>query len=164
MYTSEVGWAEGFPVGRDPKAGQIWLAHCYGTVGAGRNNPADSSNGAELYAVTGHSPRHLDRNITAVGRVLKGMELLSSLPRGTGTLGFYEKPQQRVPVKRVSLASTIPPGERTEWESLRTDTSTFERWVEARRNRREPWFVYPVGHVELCNVPLPVREVKRPAR
>ena len=161
VYAPEVGWADGFPVGRDPKAGQIWLAHCYGTVGAGRNNPADSSNGAELYVVTGHSPRHLDRNITTVGRVLAGMPLLSSLPRGTGALGFYEKPEQRVSLKRVSLASTVPAAERTDWEALRTDTPTFQRWLEARRNRRESWFVYPVGHVELCNVPLPVREVMR---
>jgi len=163
VYTREVGWADGFPVGRDPGTGQIWLAHCYGIVGAGRNNPADSSNGAELYVVTGHSPRHLDRNITAVGRVLQGMELLSSLPRGTGALGFYEKPQQRVPLKRVMLASAISAADRTEWEALRTDTPTFQQWVEARRNRREPWFVYPVGHVELCNVPLPARELKKPA-
>ena len=35
-------------------------------------------------------PRHLDKNVTLVGRVIKGMELLSSLPRGTGDLGFFE--------------------------------------------------------------------------
>src|SRR5260370_42037258 len=75
VYTREAGWADGFPVGRDPRTGQIWLAHCYGIVGAGRNNPADSTHGAELYVVTCHRPRHLDRDITPVGRQLQRKEL-----------------------------------------------------------------------------------------
>jgi peptidylprolyl isomerase len=126
-------------------------------VGAGRDIAADSSNGTELYVVIGHAPRHLDRNITVVGRVVKGMELLSSLPRGSGALGFYEKPEHRVPLLQVRLASTVPEAERLKLELLRTDTPTFRRLIEARRNRREEWFVNPVGHVDLCNVPLLAR-------
>ena len=34
-------------------------------------------------AVIGHAPRHLDRNIALVGRVIDGIDKLSSLPRGT---------------------------------------------------------------------------------
>src|SRR3546814_9463038 len=30
IYAPQVGWSEGFPVGRDPTNGWIWLAHCYG--------------------------------------------------------------------------------------------------------------------------------------
>ena len=157
IYAPEVGWSSGFPSARDPKSGQAWLAHCYAAVGAGRGNEADSSNGAELYVVIGHSPRHLDRNITLVGRVLQGMEVLSVLPRGTGGLGFYETAAQRVPITSIRLASEIPEGERVVLEVFRTDTPAFERLVEARRNRREEWFLDPVGHVELCNVPIPVR-------
>ena len=56
-WAPEVGFVDGFPVGRDPKSGKIWLAHCYGTVGAGRNDADDSSTGAELYVVIGQSPR-----------------------------------------------------------------------------------------------------------
>ena len=66
----------------------VWLAHCYGMVGAGRDDPPES-DGTEMYAVIGHAPRQLDRNVALVGRVLKGMELLSSLPRGSGEMGFY---------------------------------------------------------------------------
>jgi peptidylprolyl isomerase len=159
LYAPEAGWSGGFPTARDPKTGQAWLAHCYAMVGAGRDMAADSSNGAELYVVIGHAPRHLDRNITLVGRVLQGMELLSVLPRGTGPLGFYEKPEQRVTIAAVKLASAVPEAERVKLEVFRTDTPAFERLVEARRNRREEWFLDPVGHVELCNVPIPVRAV-----
>ena len=61
--------AGGFPAARDPQAGSAWLAHCYGMVGAGRDDAADSGGGTELYVVIGHAPRHLDRNVTLLGRV-----------------------------------------------------------------------------------------------
>jgi len=156
-YAPEVGFSDGFPAGRDPARGQAWLAHCYGMVGAGRGNDVDSGSGAELYAVIGHAPRHLDRNIALVGRVLTGMELLAVMPRGTGPLGFYERPEQRTPIRRVRLAADVPPAERTPLQVLRTDTATFSALVESRRNRREEWYKVPASHVELCNVPVPVR-------
>ncbi|WP_295947762.1 peptidylprolyl isomerase [uncultured Xanthomonas sp.] len=156
-WAPQVGFVDGFPVARDPKAGTAWLAHCYGTLGAGRNNDEDSSIGAELYVVTGQSPRQLDRNITVVGRVVKGMELLSVIPRGPDPMGFYEKPEQRTPIRAIRLASDVPENERTPLQLLRTDTRTFREVVEARRNRRDEFYKRPAGHIDLCNVPLPVR-------
>lgn len=156
-WAPEVGFVGGFPAGRDTATDAAWLAHCYGTVGAGRDMAADSSNGTELYVVIGQSPRQLDRNITVVGRVLQGMELLSVLPRGTGPLGFYEKPEQRTPIKAIRLASEVPRKERVAIEVLRTDTPLFQELVEARRNRRDEWYKHMAGHIDLCNVPLPAR-------
>ncbi len=156
-YAPEVGFSNGFPTARDSKSGRAWLAHCYGMVGAGRENAADSGGGPELYAVIGHAPRHLDRNVTLLGRVVWGMELLSVLPRGPGRMGFYEDGVGNVSIRVARMAADVPEAERTQLELLRTDTSTFEKLVEARRNRVEDWFVEAAGHVELCNVPLPVR-------
>jgi peptidylprolyl isomerase len=156
-YAPEVGFSGGFPAARDAAAGQAWLAHCYGMVGAGRGNEPESGNGTELYVVTGHAPRQLDRNIALVGRVVQGMELLSVLPRGTGPLGFYEQPSQHVPITSVRLAADVPEAERSRIEVLRTDTATFAALVEARRNRRDDWYKVPAGYIDLCNVPLPVR-------
>ncbi|MDX2220616.1 MAG: peptidylprolyl isomerase [Burkholderiales bacterium] len=156
-YAPQVGFSSSFPVGRDAKAGTAWLAHCYGMVGVGRGNETNSGDGTSLYAVTGHAPRHLDRNITVVGRVVQGMPLLSSLPRGTGNLGFYEKPEQHVPIKAVRIAADVPAAERTNLEVLRTDTATFTKAVEALRNRGGDWFKVPAGYIELCNVQVPVR-------
>lgn len=157
VYAPQVGFSNGFPAARDPASGQAWLAHCYGMVGAGRGNEAESGSGAELYVVIGHAPRQLDRNIATVGRVVKGMDLLASLPRGTGPLGFYEKPEQRVPIRSVRLAADVPAAERSRLELLRTDTATFQALVESRRNRRDDWYLVPAGRIDLCNVPLPVR-------
>jgi peptidylprolyl isomerase len=161
VFAPEVGFSNSMPVARDPKSGKTWLAHCYGMVGAGRGNDADSSDGTSLYAVTGQSPRMLDRNITLVGRVVQGIELLSVLPRGTGALGFYETPSERVPIT-AKLASQVPEADRTQIELLRTDSKTFETIVESRRNRRDTWYKRPAGHIDLCNVPLPVRKIVTP--
>lgn len=156
-YAPEVGFVDGLPVGRDPATRRLWLAHCYSMVGVGRDNPPDPGNGAELYVVIGHAPRHLDRNVPLVGRVVQGMEHLSTLPRGTGALGFYEDPAQQVPLVRVRLASQVAEEEREDLEVLRTDTATFRALIQARRHRSEEWFAFPVDRVGLCNVPLPVR-------
>jgi peptidylprolyl isomerase len=156
-YAPEVGFSDGFPAARDREAGQAWLAHCYGMVGAGRGNEVDSGNGAELYVVIGHAPRQLDRNIALVGRVVQGMERLATLPRGAGPQGFYEQPSQHVPIRRVRVAADVPEAERSRLEVLRTDTRSFDALVEARRNRRDEWYKRPAGYIDLCNVPLPVR-------
>ena len=156
-WAPQAGFADGFAAARDPATGKAWMAHCYGVVGAGRNLEADSSLGAELYVVIGQSPRQLDRNITQVGRVLQGIELLSALPRGPEPMGFYTDPAQRTPIRAVRLASTLSEGQRTPLQVLRTDTGTFRDVVEARRNRRDDFYKRPAGHIDLCNVPLPVR-------
>jgi peptidylprolyl isomerase len=162
-YASQVGFVDGFPAARDPSDGQAWLTHCYGVLGAGRGTEADSSNGSEIYVVTGQSPRQLDRNITTIGRVVQGIELLSVLPRGTGALGFYEKPEQRVPIKSIRLAADVPESERAHLQVIRTDTPTWDAVVEARRNRRDEWYKRPAGHIDLCNIPISARAVPAPA-
>ena len=160
LYAPEVGFSNGFPAARDAKSGEAWLAHCYGMVGAGRGNEAESGSGAELYVVIGHAPRQLDRNIATVGRVVKGMELLAALPRGTGAAGFYEKAEEKLPIKSVVLAADVPLANRSHFEVLRTDTPTFTALVESRRNRSDDWYIHPAGKIDLCNVPIPVREQK----
>jgi peptidylprolyl isomerase len=156
-YAPQSGFSGDFWSARDPQKHETWLTHCYGAVGVGRDLDSDSGGGTELYVVIGNAPRHLDRNITVVGRVVQGMELLSVLPRGTGPLGFYEKAEQRVPITSIRVAADVPANERTNLEVLRTDTPTFTALVESRRNRRDDWFKVPAGYVELCNVPIPVR-------
>jgi cyclophilin family peptidyl-prolyl cis-trans isomerase len=161
-YAKEVGFASGFHTGRDPKSQQMWLTHCYATLGVGRDNDPNSGGGTELYVVTGHAPRHLDRNITLVGRVVQGMSLLTTLPRGAGPLGFYEKAEQHVPIKSMRVAADVPAAERSNLEIIRTDTPLFTSLVEALRNRGGEWYKVPAGHIELCNMPIAVREKGAP--
>jgi peptidylprolyl isomerase len=162
-YAPETGWIDGFPVGVDRKPpGRAWLTHCYGVVGVGRDSPPDTGAGTELYVVIGQAPRHLDRNIVTVGRILRGMEILSSLPRGTGPLGFYENPAQRTPIRSIRIAAEVPAAERTAIEVLRTDTPLWTKFVESRRNRREEWFLATASHIDVCNISVPVRDAPQP--
>jgi peptidylprolyl isomerase len=158
-YAPITGFDGDFAAGSDGKS--EWLLHCYGSVGAGRDNAPDSGSGVELYAVTGQAPRQLDRNITLVGRVVQGMELLSSLPRGGSAqgayMGFYQSPSQYTKIRSIRLASDVPPAQRLKLEYLKPGTQAFTAYVEARRNRRNDWFVRPAGAIDACNIPLPVR-------
>ena len=156
-WAPQVGFSNGIPAARDPAAGLAWPAHCYAAVGAGRGGEPDSSTGAELYVVIGQSPRQLDRNITTVGRVVQGMERLTVLPRGEGPLGFYTEPALRTPIRAIRLAADVPAAQRENLEVFRTDTPAWEALVESRRNRRDDWYLHPAGHIDLCNVPVPVR-------
>ncbi len=157
-YAPQVGFSNGLPMARDPARKRIWLTHCYGALAVGRDNAPESGGGTELYVVIGHAPRQLDRNTTIVGRVLRGMELLASLPRGAAPMGFYGKREERVAIRSIRLAAELPVEQRTPLEVLRTDTPTFDALLEARRNRRDEWYVRQSGHIDLCNVPIPVRD------
>lgn len=141
--------------------GQVWPTHCYGMVGVGRNYSPDTGSGAELYTVIGHAPRHLDRNIALVGRVIEGMEHLSSLPRGSGALGFYTAAEanKRTPILTVRVASDLPLAAQPKFEYLSTESGTFATYAEAIANRRDPFFIAPAGGADICNIKVPVRRL-----
>jgi peptidylprolyl isomerase len=163
VYAPQVGFLDGFPAARDPRSHLVWLAHCYGMVGAGRDDPPES-DGTEMYAVIGHAPRQLDRNVALMGRVLKGVEFLSSLPRGSGEMGFYVPSEATAPIRSVRIAADVPTAERTPIQVLRTNSGTFRAVLDQRRQRHEPWFKFSPDHIDLCNVPLPVRTIPSAAR
>ncbi len=138
-----------------PDSERNWPTHCYGMVGVGRNLSPDTGTGAELYTVIGHAPRHLDRNIALVGRVIEGIEHLSSLPRGTGTLGFYEKEEERTPILSVRMGGEVAALQ--PFEYLSTESQSFAAYADARANRRDPFFNVAAGGADICNIPVPVR-------
>ncbi len=153
VYAGSHGFYLGWPLAQGREG--LWPVHCYGMVGVGRNLSPDTGTGAELYTVIGHAPRHLDRNIALVGRVIEGIEHMSSLPRGTGALGFYEKEEERVPILSVRLgnaAKDVPA-----FEYLSTDSDSFAAYADARANRRDAFFNIPAGGADICNIPVPIR-------
>lgn len=157
-YAPAAGFSGGWPIAYSPKAGWANLAHCYGSVGVGRDLSPDTGTGGELYAVIGHAPRHLDRNIAVVGRVIDGIERLSALPRGTEALGFYKDKAQNVPITGMRLASEIPVAVRPAYEYLDTGSASFAYYLKVRANRHDDFYIRPAGGVDLCNVQVPVRK------
>jgi peptidylprolyl isomerase len=154
-YADIVGFSDGFPAGSDGT--KAWLAHCYGMVGVARDNEADSGNGTSLYVITGHAPRHLDRNVTLVGRVISGIEHLTVLPRGAGEMGFYESFDAATPIVSIQSGVDVAPEYQVRIELMRTDTEAFADYVMSRTYRHEEWFVEPTGRIEICNINPPTR-------
>ncbi len=180
-YAPKTGFFAGWPVAssdeqgppsdtvdkKGRKAGQIrmietyaWPVHCYGMVGVGRDLSPNTGTGAELYTVIGHAPRHLDRNIALVGRVIEGIEFLSSLPRGHGALGFYDLAQgdERTGIVSIRLGTEVTglPA----YEYLSTESQSFAKYADARANRRDAFFIRPAGGADICNIPVPVRRAE----
>lgn len=157
LYAPRVGFWQGWPVAWDPRTRRTWLPHCNGMVGAGRGNESGSGGPAELYAVNGHGPRALDRNVTLLGRVIAGMEHLTTLPRGTEALGFYGPGQHRPQILSARLAADLPEVDRPRYEAMDTAHPIYREVLESRRNRRDPWTINRAGRLEICSAPLPVR-------
>jgi peptidylprolyl isomerase len=156
-YAPGTGFADGWPIAYSAKAGWANLAHCYATVGVGRDLSPDTGTGGELYAIIGQPTRHMDRNLAVVGRVIDGIDRLSSLPRGTEALGFYKDKAQYVPIAALRLASQIPESERPSYEYMDTRSAAFAQYLHVRANRNDQFYIHPAGGVDLCNVQVPVR-------
>lgn len=169
-YASFYAFADGFPVGLGLTATPdrrpvphgpdlAWPLHCYGSVGVARDLAPDTGTGSELYAVIGHAPRQLDRNIAVVGRVIEGIEHLSTLPRGTGGYGVYETREEDTPIVSVRLASEMPEAERPEFVYLDTASESFARYAQVSANRSDAFYTVPAGGIDVCNLKVPVKRV-----
>ena len=148
-------FTSGWPIaGRGNQASPI---HCYGYVSVGRGYAPDTGTGAELFTIIGQPQRHMDRNLAVVGRIVEGAQHLSSLPRGSGDLGFYtdEEAHLRTPIVSVRLANELetPPT----FEYLDSSSESFARYVTVRANRDDPFYTVPAGGVDVCSVEVPVR-------
>jgi peptidylprolyl isomerase len=161
-FAPEVGFVNGFPVGRDLGEKREWVLHCPGTFAFARDND-DNTATTEFYIVIGEAPRRLDRNLTAFGRVLSGMQYLQKLERGDPDVdaGVIQDVAKRDPIVRMQLVSDMAPKDRPHWQVLRTDSATFADMVEKRRHPA-PEFYHrpPLPNLDVCSVPVQVRLVK----
>jgi peptidylprolyl isomerase len=158
-YAPGAGFVDGWPVAYNVRKGWATLTHCYSSVGVGRDLAPDTGTGGELYAVIGNAPRQLDRNIALVGRVVDGIDKLSSLPRGTEALGFYKDKAQYVPIASIRMASDMPVAARPTYEVMDTASATFAKYLDVRANRHDAFYERPAGGVDVCNVQVPIRKM-----
>lgn len=153
-YAPKAGFAASLPTGVDPAAGRAWHLHCAGAIAMARGDGRDTA-GTEFYVAL-QPQRYLDRNLTVFGRVVEGMEHLQALRR----VAPAQTPQDDTGETIISMkvAADVAPDERTDLEILRSDAPAFAAYVEARRNRPEEFFYYRPDHIDLCQLPVPVRE------
>lgn len=157
-YAPAVGYAGGWPIAYSPKQGWATLPHCYGYVGVARDLAPDTGTGEELYAIIGHAPRRLDRNLAVIGRVVEGIDRLSSLPRGPAPMGMYGDAARNVGIDRVRLASEIVQAERPSFQMLDTSSATFGQIMRLRTNQADDFYRTPPTGIDLCSAGVPVRK------
>ncbi|MGV3555425.1 MAG: peptidylprolyl isomerase [Croceibacterium sp.] len=147
---------KGWPVAIGSRDNHTWPTHCYGAIGVARS-VGSGGTGSELYAVIGHAPRQLDRNIGIAGRVIEGIEHLSVLQRGTGDAGVYMEAEERTPILSARLGTDMPDPPRFEY--LDTESASFGEYVRLRANRHDSFYLHPAGGIDVCNVQIPIRRV-----
>ena len=152
------GWPAAYVISDDTTQLHGWPVHCYASVGVARDLAPDTGTGSELYAVIGHAPRQLDRNIAVVGRVIDGIEHLSTLKRGTADAGVYEARAEDTPILSVRLGTelTTPPA----FEYLDTESESFARYAEISANRSDAFYQVAAGGIDVCNLKVPIRQIE----
>lgn len=154
-YAPQSGYAASLPAGYDPKTKRAWHLHCAGAIAFARGDERDTA-GTEFYVAL-QPQRYLDRNLTVFGRVVDGMEHLQALrrvaPAETADDDLGET------IISVRVASDVPQADRSNFEILRSGTPAFAAYVEARRNRPEGFFYHRPNHIDVCQLPVPVRKV-----
>lgn len=161
LMAPEVGFEDGFAVARSPDEKREWLIHCPGTFAFARDNDPDTA-ATEFYIVIGQAPRRLDRDLTAFGRVLAGMQFLQKLERGDPDVdsGVIADAARRDPIIRIRIAADVPAAERPAFQVIRTESKTFADALEARRHPTSPfYFRKPPPVLDICGVPVLVRRV-----
>ena len=157
LFAPEVGHVDGFPVGREK--GRQWPIHCPGTFAFARDNGADTAT-TEFYVVIGEAPRRLERNLTAFGRVIDGMQYLQKLDRGDPKIenGVIQDIGKRDPIVRMRLAADLAPKDRPHYQVMRTESASFAKEKELRKNPAPEFYIHtPPPLLDICGLSVPVR-------
>jgi peptidylprolyl isomerase len=160
LFAKEVGHIDGFPAGRDWDDGRMWILHCPGTVAMARDTDPNTG-GTEFYIPIGHAPRRLDRNLTAFGRVLEGMQYVQKLNRGDPKVdsGVIKEESKRDPILRARMASDMPSSERPRIEVMDTTSKAFEDFKAQRRNPAPDFYKRVAKNLDICAFNAPIKHV-----
>jgi peptidylprolyl isomerase len=163
LFADEVGHVDGFPVGRDLKEQRSWVLHCPGTVAMARDTEPDTG-GTEFYVPIGHAPRRLDRNLTAFGRVLEGMQFLQKLNRGDPKVdaGVIKDPAKRDAIVRVQMAADMARAERPWIQVADTTSKAFADFKAQRRNPAPDFYKRPAANLDICAFNAQVQPASEP--
>lgn len=155
----QTGYLDGFAAGRDPETKQEWLLHCPGAVAFARDVDADSAS-TEFYIVIGQATRHLDRNMSSIGRVIYGMPAVQALNRANmnNLSGVIEDKTQRSKIQWAKLARDLPKKEllNVQIQEQRSEAVT-KRISEAKTLSNDFFHFKGNGNLDLCYYQLKTR-------
>ena len=157
-FAPATGFYHGFPVGIDKSRREMWALHCPGTVAFARDNEKDTGS-TEFYIVIGQAPRHLDRNMSVVGRVVSGMPALQKLPRGDNDKsGFIESPpaESKIVSTYIGAAKEVKTSDTQNAAPFYLQLPThseYKKRIELGKNLESPFFhdkVYAPRPIDVC--------------
>ena len=155
----QTGYLHGFSAGRDPQTKQEWLLHCPGAVGFARDIDAHSAN-TEFYIVIGQATRHLDRNMSTIGRVIYGMPAVQALNRAhpNNASGVMEDASQRSKILWAKLAKDVKPQEQLKVQLQRQNSEQVaQRLSSAKKLDNEFFHFKGNGNLDICYYQLKPR-------
>ncbi|GGW75903.1 peptidylprolyl isomerase [Alteromonas halophila] len=140
VHAPQTGFINGIPAGRDTKANQQWLLHCPGAVAFARNNDKDSAT-TEFYIVLGQAPRHLDKNMSVIGKVLSGMEHLQMLPRGEREAGgVLASPGSDSLIVSATTGDSLAASEQRRFRVQQASHPDYQKKVSISRTLVNPFY------------------------
>ena len=157
-FAPATGFYHGFPVGIDKSRQEMWALHCPGTIAFARDNEKDTGS-TEFYIVIGQAPRHLDRNMSVVGRVVSGMPALQKLPRGDNDKsGFIESPpaESKIVSTYIGAAKEVKTSDTQNAAPFYLQLPThseYKKRIELGKNLESPFFhdkVYAPRPIDVC--------------
>tara|TARA_R110000751_G_scaffold307866_1_gene433173 strand:+ start:186243 stop:187049 length:807 start_codon:yes stop_codon:yes gene_type:complete len=158
----QTGYIQGFAAGRDPQAKQEWLLHCPGAVAFARDVDANSAT-TEFYIVIGQATRHLDRNMTTLGRVIYGMPTVQALNRAhiNNTSGVIEDASKRSKILWAKLAKDVSPKEQLNIQVQQQDSDQVKQRLSSAKTLNNAFFHFKGnGNLDLCYYQLKSRLVE----
>lgn len=126
------GYVDGFVVRSQPETlaplmadGSVdsWVVHCAGVASMARADAPDSAD--TQFFLMRQEQMQLDRNYTAWGRVIDGLDVVRSIRPGPSETDGRLQPQEADRLLRAVLLSDVPPGTRPNVYVQRTEGELF---------------------------------------
>jgi peptidylprolyl isomerase len=159
----QTGFLNGFPIGRDRESKEQWLLHCPGNIAFARNNEADSAT-TDFYIVIGQATRHLDRNMSSIGKVILGMSRVQKLARAhiNQASGVIENEKYRSKIKWIKMADDVPTKHRILVQVQQQNSQAVsERLTSARTLDNDFFHFKGNGKLDICYYQLKSRIVTK---
>lgn len=159
LLAEETGFNQGFAVAREQN--QEWLVHCPGVVNMARANEPDTAV-ADIAIMMGQAPRHLDKNMSAFGKVIWGQYAVNRIRRGEAVDGgVIGSAAARTLIKQARLGTDLAADRQLQLEWLSTTSSEFSQSLAERRSRTHVFYQHKGnGNMDVCYPQVPVRLVK----
>lgn len=158
----QTGFLHGFAAGRDPQAKQEWLLHCPTALAFARSDEADTAS-TEFYIVIGQATRHLDRNMSTIGRVIYGMPAVQALNRAklNNASGVIKDASKRSKILWAKLAKDVAAKDQLKIQVQQQNSEAVNKRLTSAKTLDNAFFHFKGnGNLDLCYYQLKSRLVE----